>query len=368
MLKKLRQCVFCYICAGYFPTQNRFSMSSTIFTRFLTQLGVPHTAVYSDSRFKNMTFKSLFGLSHLLKEYGIDNTAWKVEDKSELTSLTPPFLAQTRGGVFVIVTGINSAQGSITYDSLGQLETASVIDFSSAWNGIVLTAYPTTESCEPDYRSHHLTEIISKLSGYALCAAALAVFLYFFVTRHIYARFSTVLLTVFDLIGLYFSYMLLQKTLNIHTKTSERVCGVLEHGGCDSIISLKVSKLFGVFSWSEVGFGYFGISLCTLLLFPHMLSSLALCNLCCLPYTFWSIWYQRFKAHHWCTLCVGVQSILWLLFFCYLGSGAFSRIVPLHFDFVILLAVYIFTVLFINLILRTFKNLPCHENNISSQS
>lgn len=43
---------------------------ASIFTNFLTELGVPHTRSYSDRRFEKMTFKSLFGLSKLLQSYG----------------------------------------------------------------------------------------------------------------------------------------------------------------------------------------------------------------------------------------------------------------------------------------------------------
>lgn len=189
-------------------------------------------------------------------------------------------------------------------------------------------------------------------SKWILATAALCVFLYFFISRQVYEHLSTILLTVFDCAGLYFSYLLLQKSLGIHSAAGDHVCGVLEKGGCDSIMSMKVSKLFGVFSWSEVGFGYFGISLITLLVIPHMWPYLALCNVCCLPYTFWSIWYQRFRAHKWCTLCVGVQSTLWILFFCYLAGGWFRGIFPLKTDFFILIAVYVSAVLFINITVR----------------
>lgn len=327
----------------------------SIFTRFLGELGVPHTVGYSDSRFSDMTFKSLYGLSHLLKEYGVDNTGVRVNDKSELTAIPVPFLAQTKGGVFVIVTDIDTSRGVIGYDSLGVRECVPIGDFRQAWNGVALLAYPSEASKEPDYGSHRLSEIVARLSKYALAVAALAVFAYFFMSRHVYAHVSTVLLTVFDCVGLYLSFLLLQKSLHIHTAASDRVCGVLEQGGCDSIMELKVSRLFGVFSWSEVGFGYFGVSLATLLMFPHLWPSLALCNVCCLPYTFWSIWYQRFRARHWCTLCVGVQSTLWLLFFCYLCGGWFRGALPLHPDFVALIAVYVFTVLFLNMLMRFFK-------------
>ncbi len=328
---------------------------ASIFTRFLEALDVRHTAGYSDAQFRGMTFKSLYGLSHLLTQYGVPNYAVRVADKNEFARIDTPFLAQTNSGIFVIVTDIDTAAATVCYDSLGVREQAPLADFVNAWNGVALLAFPDAGSREPDYGAHHLCDIVSRLSVYALAVAALAVFVYFFVTRGVYAHVSTVLLAVFDLVGLYFSYLLLQKSLNIHTAASDRVCGVLEKGGCDSIMSLKVSKLFGVFSWSEVGFGYFGVSLATLLMFPHLWPSLALCNACCLPYTVWSIWYQKFRARHWCTLCVGVQSTLWILFFCYLGGGWWRHILPLHVDLFVLLAVYVFSVLLVNMILRVFK-------------
>lgn len=336
---------------------------ATIFSRFLTQLGVPHTQSWSDKNFRNMTFKSLYGLSHLLQEYGIKNRGVQFVDKSEITKLTPPFLAQLKNGIFVIVTGIDLDKKQITYDSVGKIQDIPIQDFLDSWNGFALLAFPNASSSEPEYSAHHLAEIISYSSKYVLYLAGLLLFAYFFVTRDLYSHVYTILLTLFNLIGFYFSFLLVQKSLNIHTAASDRVCGVLEQGGCDSIVQLKVSKLFGVFSWSEVGFGYFGISLLSLLVFPHLLPYLAVCNICCLPYTVWSIWYQKFKAKHWCTLCVGVQTTLWLLFFCYLGGGCFKGVLPIHVNFIVLLSAYIFAVLFINLLLSTFKKLPCHETN-----
>lgn len=335
----------------------------SIFTRFLASLGVPHTVAWSDRQFQDMTFKSLYGLSHLLSGYSIPNKAIKFTDKAEITSLACPFLAQTRAGIFVIVLQIDKTTGMVEYDSRGEKLKVDLPDFIDAWNGVALLAFPEAGSREPEYGSHYFTDCVAAGSKYALAAAALIVIVYFFINRGLYRHFSTICIACLDGVGLYFSYLLMQKSLNIHTAASDRVCGVLEQGGCDSIMSLKVSKLFGVFSWSEVGFGYFSVSLAALLLFPHIWPVLALCNVCCLPYTFWSIWYQKFKAKHWCTLCVGVQSTLWLLFFCYLGGGWLTQSFPLHLDFFILVAVYFFTVLFLNMIVSVFKNLPCHEKH-----
>lgn len=333
----------------------------TIHTRFLAALEVPHTETYSDVRFHQMPFKSWFGLQHLLAEYHIPSKGYTVSDKSEIIGLTPPFLVETVDGPIVIVEEITPQK--ITFDTHGAAVSCTPTEFLDRCTGAVFIARPDAGSREPDYSAHHMTEIISRLSKYALGAAALVVFAYFFITRGVYEHVSTVLLTLLNCAGLYLSYMLLQKSLHIHTKTNDRVCGVLERGGCDEIISTKASKLFGVFSWSEVGFGYFGISLITLLVFPHLWPALALCNVCCLPYTVWSIWYQRFRAHHWCTLCVGVQSTLWLLFFCYLGGGWLTKAVHPTWHIAILIAVYVFSVLFLNMIIRTLKNLPNDEND-----
>lgn len=333
----------------------------SIFSRFLDALEVPYTAWYSDDQFKKMTFKSLYGLSHLLTEYGVRNQAVKFADKQEITSLATPFLAQTKAGIFVIVLDI--ANSMVTYDSRGEILKIDLPSFLTAWNGIALLAFPNDKSREPEYSSHKLTEIISRSSKYALAAAAIFIFGYFFITRELYAHLSSILLTIFNCAGLWFSYMLVQKSLNIHTKTSDKVCGALEKGGCDSIMELKVSKLFGVFSWSEVGFGYFGVSLATLLVFPHLWPALAICNICCLPYTFWSIWYQKFRAKHWCTLCVAVQSTLWALFFCYLGGGWLAKAWPPHPSLLALLLCYLCAVLSINFLLGFFSKLPCHEKH-----
>lgn len=333
----------------------------TIFTRWLEALQVPHTADYSDAQFHALSFKSLFGLSKLLESYGIDSRGYRLTDKAEIDAIEAPFLAQSVDGPMLLVLDVQP--DAVTFDLYGTRQTVSRAEFFNRWTGVAFVGFPRPEASEPDYGRHHLTAVISSLSAYALGVAALAVFVYFFIEHGVYARWSTVLLTVFNCLGLYLSYMLMQKSLNIHTRTSDRVCGVLEKGGCDSIMASSASKLFGVFSWSEVGFGYFGVSLVTLLLFPHLWPSLAVFNACCLPYTVWSIWYQRFRARHWCTLCVGVQSTLWLLFFCYLGGGWFGRFLPLHADFFILLAVYVFSVLFINMIVRIFKNLPTYEAN-----
>lgn len=43
-----------------------------------------------------------------------------------------------------------------------------------------------------------------------------------------------------------------------------------------------------------------------------------------LPYTLWSVWYQKFKARRWCVLCLIVQGLLWITALVSLLGGAYN--------------------------------------------
>lgn len=73
-----------------------------LFTDLLIVLHVPHTYEYSVRRFTTMPFLSLFGLSKLLQEYGVDSAGYMLDDPSQITSIKPPFLLQTRRGFLPI--------------------------------------------------------------------------------------------------------------------------------------------------------------------------------------------------------------------------------------------------------------------------
>lgn len=320
-------------------------IGNTIFSLFLESLGVPHTPEYSDDRFRNMTFKSLFGFSRLLKEYGIDNEAYQIADKLEIDRLDTPFMAQGNQK-FVIVT-------SVTPDSVTYLtETGPVVstrdNFFRRWNGVVLMAYPDENSIEPDYAAHRRAMIIDAAKKWILIASAAIIALYLFISSGLYADWSDVALLATNGAGLYVSYLLMLKTLNIKSRSADRACGFIETHGCDHVLSSAMSSFMGIFKWSEVGLAYFSISLMTLLVFPEYTNYLAFLNLFCLPYSFWSVWYQKTRAKAWCTLCLSVQALLWLSFFCYLGGGHIRDIFPLRPEVFILGLSYLTALLAIN--------------------
>lgn len=326
--------------------------ASNLFTDFLGCLGVPFTHDYSVERFNNMPFKTLFGLSKLLDEYGIDNEGISLDNPADIAKLPTPFLAHTHEGV-VIVTAFSNNE--MEYLSQGVHEKMPIADFTAIWGGKALIAKPKSAACEPEYSTHRRNIALGNAKNILLCTCVAAMFLYLFISNGLWKQWSTYAIAIFDMAGLYFSWLLVGKSMNLKSRAADTMCRILQDGGCDTVLKTSASKFFGIFSWSEVGLTYFSVSLLTLLVFPHYTTYLAALNVCCLPFTVWSIWYQHFRAKAWCTLCVSVQATLWALFFCYLGGGWLRHVFPLHIELFALGLTYLTVLLTLNK-LSTFIN------------
>ena len=328
------------------------STDHTLVADLLTVLKVPFTKDYTKQRFETMPFKTLFGVSQLLKEYGIESKGYKLEEKKELTKLSVPFIAQTQGGL-VIVTKVS--QDAFAYLTQGVAETIPANEFEEICTGVVLLPIVQKGAREPDYSKHLTSVIINTSKKVLLWSLAALLSAYLIIIHDLWHYWSFWGLFAVDCFGIWLTYMLVQKSLSIKSHVADKVCGVLQEGGCDSILKTNASSFFGIFSWSEVGFTYFGVSLLAMLISPATIHWLSLINICCLPFTIWSISYQKFVAKHWCTLCVCVQASLWLQFICYLLGGWMKPVFPLDLGFFALGATFVMVLLALNKVLPHFS-------------
>ncbi len=330
----------------------------SLFTDFLTVLKVPHTSAYSDKAFKDMPFKSLFGCSRLLASYGVESEGVTLSDKTLLARLPVPYIARDKHS-FVIVTGIHKGQGEvedqIDFIRFGKRESVGVKKFSDDSTGIVLLASAGQNSREPDYTSHHLLELAEKGKVWILVACAIFLVFSGFVVSGLWDSLSAMLLAAVDFAGIFVTWLLLLKSLKVKSRSADRICGVLQEHGCDHVLEQKASTFFGIFSWSEVGITYFSLSTLLLFLFPSQIHNLALINGCCLPFTVWSIWYQKFRIKTWCTLCVTTQCLLWLQFFCYLAGGWWKDVFPIGLPFFMMVATYGAVLMAVNKVVSFIK-------------
>lgn len=311
--------------------------TSTLLTRLLRAMNTPHTGQWSDEQYRQMPLKSLFGLKKVLAEYNIDSEAYRVADKSQLLDIPTPYLAQTTDSVVIV-------------DEKPSQE------FINQCTGVVMGVYPTDASTEPNYKSHLVTEIGNRLKRPALTIAIAILALYAAITNGTWHSAGGIFLTVVYSLGLYISYLLVLKQLNIHSHIAERVCGIIEQQGCSTVLKTDGSSFFGIVHWCEVGVAYFGTSLLVLLLKPDWIWLLSIINICCLPFTTWSVWYQHYRAKAWCTLCLSIQALLWIQFFGDLCLGNLDVYYCSFGSFVILGLCYLGTLLIINAILSPYEN------------
>ncbi|MBD5347197.1 MAG: hypothetical protein HDR92_08745 [Bacteroides sp.] len=326
---------------------------ASLLTDFLEALDVPHTREYSDTAFAKMPFKSLFGFARQLKAYGVDTVAARWSDKSVFPSIPTPFLAET-GGSFVIVEAIegNTVEFRCPHKGHGSMNIA---EFEQKWSGLALLAYPDQSSREPDLGLHRFQNFTTGAKKWILIACAAILLAAGIIRSGIFDKAATLALLAVDFAGIGVTWLLILKTLKVSSKSADRICGILQDHGCDTVLEQKASSFFGIFSWSEVGLSYFAVSTITLLLFPAAIGWLALINLCCLPFTFWSIWYQKFRLHTWCTLCVTTQALLWLQAGSYLWSGAWNEAFPLNYGIIVLVAAYATGLLGLNRVVTFIK-------------
>ena len=144
----------------------------------------------------------------------------RLEDKSTIHELPPPFLANLADD-FVIVKSID--HGKISYDWYGHDIVMSESDFIQGWSGVVLLAYPNKHSIEPDYNKHKKEELERKGKIALISITFLTLFLCSFLIRD-NINFIDLLLSVFEaatnLGGLYITYLLLLKQLHIDSSVT----------------------------------------------------------------------------------------------------------------------------------------------------
>ena len=102
--------------------------------------------------------------------------------------------------------------------------------------------------------------------------------------------------------------------MRIHSQYADKICSLFSQSDCNNVLESDAAKLWGVFGWSEIGLGYFAANVLLVLFFSQAIFLLAILNIFTLPYSFWSVWYQKVKARQWCPLCLIVQVLLWAIF------------------------------------------------------
>lgn len=289
------------------------------FLTLLKELRI-NTTSYSNEIYQNHPYRNtMFGLADILSDYKINNAGVRFNNKKEaLESLEVPFVAHA-GGDMVVVTKITETEVFKIWR--GQTIKLPKDDFIKTWSGATLLVETNEDSSEPDYKINEKKQRFNRIQEIFLFIALIAFVLYAFNNIGGFNHFGLSVQLLLNFVGLYIGYLLVMRQLNIQNSYADKICSLFKKSDCNDVLSSSAAKFMGVVGWSEVGLGYFTSNLFVILFAPHLICYFALINVIALPYTFWSVWYQKFRAKQWCPLCLIVQALLWGIFLINFGFG-----------------------------------------------
>lgn len=283
-----------------------------VFTSILQQLNVKYTDEYADRLYNEHPYKyNMLGLSMMLTQYGVHNMGIRITNKEKIHSLELPFIAHI-GNDFVTVKNISKEK--INYHWHRKDITIPIKDFFDIWSGVVLIPESNKKSIEPDYNQHKRKERLKSIKEILLFVVGILLIGVGSFQQHIFQNPGLALLLTLNLTGVYIGYLLVQNQVYIYNNLANKICSLFTKSDCNNVLNSSAAKFMGVIEWSELGLSYFLSNTVILLFASHLLPYLVFLNICALPYSFWSIWYQKFRVKTWCPLCLIAQLLFWLIF------------------------------------------------------
>lgn len=296
------------------------------------QVNVTNTAI-DHALHNHPDYPSILGISDVLKQWHVDNMLIKTT-VDKLEQLPVPFLAATKKNGYVTVLAVNNQAVTVASKNGKGKEIKAKENFINDWAGVVLLAEALPNAGEKEYAANLRKQQLQQLRVPSFFVLALVLGIIATIVAfgngatNIAIAFGA--FTLLKFAGFVVSSLLLWYEVDKANPLLKQICTAGAKTNCNAILSSKQSKLFGVLSWSEIGFFYFAGGFLFLLFTPNLplptAYFLTLFNLLALPYTFFSIYYQWKVAKQWCVLCLAVQVLLISEFIVSLSTGQLSNL------------------------------------------
>ena len=301
--------------------------SSLVIFRVLSKLLRGLQISVTDELLRNLIYGQLYHgsirtITEILNELSIASKVYQLEE-NDLHELEFPVIVHFKESEnkFVVADELHSEQIRY-YDPIADKyiwEEKTL--FFEKWTGVVLIPFTDEQSGDPDYAKHVKEEREKKLIHKGIYTGiSFAVVL--LLTQTIYVHPENWLiwfgLMIFKLIGLLVVSQIVKIELGETNPFITKICKTTD---CGKVLNSKASKLFSWLTMGDVGMMYFGYGFLLLIMAPfhtdlkNIVFFLFFLNLFTLPYTLFSIIYQRFIFKTWCPFCLTVVGMLWAEFF-----------------------------------------------------
>lgn len=280
-------------------------------------------------------YPSIAAVHDVLRQYKTECIVLQV-DKEKLQEVPVPFIAHLlqKPAGFVTVTSVKTHQ--VTYLKPGSVSkeiTVATDEFMSRWSAVALLAEKNEQSGEQELEQNRKADR-NALYRAPLLFLLCVILLFAAIPSFEIATVSMITPLLLKLAGVIVCSLLLWYEIDRNNPFLQKVCNSAKATNCNAVLQSNAAKLFGVISWSEIGFFYFaGGLLFVMLKSEGSLALLAWLNLIALPYTIFSVLYQWRVSKQWCPLCLTVQGLLVTEALFFIGNGnlqqfAVAEIIP----------------------------------------
>lgn len=181
--------------------------------------------------------------------------------------------------------------------------TISNLEFEKIWTGTIVAIEKEKKQTKiwlPPY-----------FSLFAFSAIALLLLIIFSFANDI---FYTFLIFIFSIIGLFISGLIVNHQLGYSNGITSKFCTFGKNTDCNSVLNSKAAKLTEKIGLSDIGIVYFASQILISLLLNNYSQGIKIVlfslNTLAIPFIIYSIYLQKFVIKKWCTLCLGVITIL----------------------------------------------------------
>lgn len=262
-------------------------------------------------------FPSFLSFQYILQRMGKDSFAIHTSYE-ELSNIPCPVIAHimTNVDLFLFITKITADSVEII-DEKGKTESIKKEDFEEMWDGNILVIDDLPGKINIPLKSKFDTFVdIAKYPLSISCLVALCIYLLILKRT---GEFLFYLYFFGVLGGLGASILLFIEQIDKYNIYIKKLCsskGNKSKVDCSSILDFKDAYFMEIVSWSDIGFVYFTFLLAILLILPFNTaqSFINILSLFSIGYVCYSLFYQKFVARKWCTLCLSVQAVFVFLF------------------------------------------------------
>ncbi len=298
------------------PVSSIFPLLKTLFR--LLDIDAP-TVPLQNSVEMHHGGRALSDIREILLDFGVCSKSFRLE-MSELTELEAPLIVQIKmkGQEELVVLKRWDQQEVEVVTLQDKFVVMALAEFEQFFTGTCLIPF-TDEYSGTQNRLLKKNEKIALESIYKSGMVFLfAISILSLGLRAVYGcdSFSMICILLLEkLLGFWITVQILRIEMNREDGLIQQICS---RSDCHKVLHSKAAKPIAGLSMGDLGIVYFGGSLlCMFFVLGQssdisLLSLLSILTFSALPYTFFSVYYQKRKVKAWCPFCLSVMALLWV--------------------------------------------------------